>query len=387
MKPRKPRSPLPGTPEYEALKREKTHALNRAAAAFAGVVRLDPDQKPGTKLQPVEMAPTFRPLSEYEERKMKWLWKGWLPLGELTLLVGDPKAGKGLVSLELACRVSRGQAWPDGQKNTKGRVILLSAEDDIETVIKPRIRIHEGDQEQFDVLDVSSCATFSLARDLPVLREKIEETKARLVIIDPINSYIGGKIDSFKDTEIRSVLQPLLTLAHECRVAVIAVAHMNKNSKQAALHRVLGSIGYVGVARQVIFVVRDREEKTRRLFYLGAANNTEDGKARAYSIAAIDDIPHLTWEKGEVGLIGDELFSERKESQTDRAAKFIEARLKGRVVRAERIYREGQEQGFSQTVLDKAARRLDVQRSRERNKKGQTKRVTWALPDTFQEVA
>src|SRR5688572_15476895 len=51
---------------------------------------------------------------EVKERELEWLWPGRIPLGKITLLAGDPEAGKSFVVADLAARTTRGGPWPDG---------------------------------------------------------------------------------------------------------------------------------------------------------------------------------------------------------------------------------------------------------------------------------
>ena len=70
-----------------------------------------------------------------------------------------------------------------------------------------------------------------------------EHPEVRLVVIDPVGSFIGGKIDTGKDNEVRATLGPLMVLARKRRIAVLAVMHLNKTEAAKVIYRVAGSVG------------------------------------------------------------------------------------------------------------------------------------------------
>ena len=121
---------------------------------------------------------------------------------------------------------------------------------------------------------------FSLISDLEALRQKIENVgDVKLVIIDPISAYLGGvgKIDSFRATDVREVLTPLVTLAAEKKVAIIGVMHFNKKVDVTnALLRISDSLAFGAVARHVYGVIDDPEN--RRKLLVRAKNNVSAEK-------------------------------------------------------------------------------------------------------------
>jgi hypothetical protein len=160
--------------------------------------------------------------SSFEMKAVKWLWPGRYALGKLGLLVGLPDEGKGQVFCDMAARVTQGWDWPCGEgKAPKGNVVLLTAEDDINDTIVPRLVAAGADLDRIEVVKMVRGSEkermFSLVTDLDLLREKIEQVgDVKLVQIDPITAYLGnGKVDSFRTTDVRSVL-PLSSLLRTC---------------------------------------------------------------------------------------------------------------------------------------------------------------------------
>src|SRR5215467_2665340 len=210
----------------------------------------------------------FMSLADVEMTPIPWLWPGYLPLGAVTLLVGDPGKGKTLVSLDLAARVSAGKPWPDETPNTHGSstVIVLTAEDDLGYTVRPRIEAAGGDVSRIKV--VNQCIakpTLSLTKSLDWLKQEIEQSGVMLLVIDPLSAYMPG-VDCFKDNEVRSHLAPFVQLTQKHGVTVLAIVHMSKNIERGALQRVLGSTAFVALARATFMVSLDPEDEDRRLF-------------------------------------------------------------------------------------------------------------------------
>src|SRR5262245_58757397 len=85
-------------------------------------------------------------LDELQPETVRWLWPGYVPLGKMTLLDGDPGLGKSLLSLDLAARVTTGRSWPDGSAGAApGNVLLVNCEDGLRDTVLPRLRALGGD--------------------------------------------------------------------------------------------------------------------------------------------------------------------------------------------------------------------------------------------------
>jgi putative DNA primase/helicase len=183
----------------------------------------DPQVTPGATLEGVRA-------SGIKMAAIQWLWPDRFALGKLGLLVGLPDEGKGQILADIAARVTRGGEWPcDEGRAPKGNVILLSAEDDPADTVVPRLMAADADLERIEIdnmiRDTTERRMFSLVTDLPLLREKIKEVgNVKLIQIDPISAYLGvGKIDSFRTTDVRAVLAPLVDLAAQLKVATVGV--------------------------------------------------------------------------------------------------------------------------------------------------------------------
>jgi hypothetical protein len=167
-----------------------------------------------------------------------WLWPERFALGKLGLLVGLPDEGKGQIFADIAARVTKILLWPCGEGVApQGNVILLSAEDAPGDTVVPRLAAAGADLDRIEIVSMvvntdAKERMFSLATDLALLRRKIAEVgKVKLVLIDPISAYLGvGKIDSFRTTDVRAVLAPVVDLAADLNVAIIGIMHFNKKT-------------------------------------------------------------------------------------------------------------------------------------------------------------
>ena len=196
-----------------------------------------------TRLVPLKELPEKSRLvvqcaADIKPQKIDWLWEQRLPLGKCVLLAGEGGLGKSMVLAWIAATVSRGKEWPcrEGQSR-RGSVIILSAEDDAADTIIPRLMAAGADRSKVHILeavckkDAEGHRTFNLQLDLPALENKIAELGDVLLaaIIDPITSYLG-KVDSHKNAELRSVLEPLGKMAARLHVTIIANTHLSKAS-------------------------------------------------------------------------------------------------------------------------------------------------------------
>jgi putative DNA primase/helicase len=277
---------------------------------------------------------------------LQWLWPDRFAIGKLGILAGLPDEGKGQVFADMAARVTRGSEWPCGEGVApQGNVILLSAEDDPQDTVVPRLAAAGADLDRVEIVsmvrDSNKNRMFSLVTDLALLRQKIAEVgNVRLVLIDPISAYLGfGKIDSFRTTDVRAVLAPVVELAAELKVAIIGIMHFNKKVDITnALLRISDSLAFGATARHV-FAVIDDPDNHRKLFVKGKNNLARSEiKALAYSFESRDvgrdhdtgeriSAPHIVWQSTHVDVTATEAMQAATTSKApaarDKAKNFL----------------------------------------------------------------
>ena len=205
-------------------------------------------------------------LADVQPERIEWLWPGYLPLGKVVVLDGDPGVGKSTVCLDVAARVSTGSPMPDGSPGTKGAVMVLSAEDGLADTIRPRLDAAQADPAQVitvtQIGEGPEARPVSIPGDLRVIEAVIAEHEVKLVIVDVLMAYLAGEVNAHRDQDIRRALHVLSGVAERRGCCVIILRHLNKSGGANALYRGGGSIGIVGAARAAFMCGRDPDDET-----------------------------------------------------------------------------------------------------------------------------
>ncbi|QEL16653.1 AAA family ATPase [Limnoglobus roseus] len=256
-------------------------------------------------------------LADVEPTEVPWLWPSRIPLGRLTLLVGRPGAGKSFLTCDIAARLSVGAPWPDGGTAPLGSTLLISAEDDTADTIAPRLNSAGADLKRIHLLTAAKVVgedgkervvAFDL-QNVDLIRDALDQlSDCKLVVIDPVGSYLGGRVDAHRDNEVRGVLAPLAALAAERGVAVLIVCHTRKAQSSFADDAALGSRAFVGLARCVLHLAADDKDRDRKLLVPGKSNLGEPAAGLAFTISGKP--AHLEWEADPLdGLHADDLMA------------------------------------------------------------------------------
>lgn len=322
-------------------------------------------------------------IADVRPEAVKWLWPGRIPLGELTMIVGDPGLGKSQICASLASVVTNGGQWPvDRAYAEQGSVLILSAEDNIKHTIRPRLDAANADVSRCHTLQavkriseqgMSFEGGFNLAEDLAKLSVLMDEIgDVRLVVIDPVSAYLG-ETDSHKNAEVRGMLAPLTTLAGNHSAAIILVSHLTKSQSANALMRVQGSIAFAALCRAVWGVTADKEDRQRRLFMPLKNNLGQDKTGLGYCIesytleGAEEHIPtsRVSWESTLVETSVDEAFgaslTHDERTELDEAKEFLREALADGRIKAQDVQRMAKSAGHSLTTLGRAKRDLRIQ--------------------------
>jgi len=273
-----------------------------------------------------------------ETKMVEWLWHHRIPKAKYSLLTGNPDVGKSYLSTWLAAVVTTGGRFPDCSiPAEQGNVIVLSAEDEGDDTWYPRFDAHKGDRRFLWMVKGTKEKDgrhhlFSLIHDLQKLEELIAKIgNVRLVIIDPISSYLGhGKeVNAHVDADVRGVLAPVSAIAARSNVAVLGVAHLKKEQVAQAILKIQGSIAWVAAARAV-WLVHKEDDTTpcpRRFFQRVKCNNAPPVEGLAFTIPRGQDdcLPAIEWLKDAEVPSADDLVTPAEMKPRGRPSKHKEA--------------------------------------------------------------
>lgn len=307
--------------------------------------------------------------------RVDWLWQHKVALGKLTLLDGDPDLGKSLITLDLAARLSRGKAMPDGSHAFEGPAgtVLLSAEDGIADTIRPRLEAAGGDPDRIVALEgivarKGSLPAMPSLEDLDAIEAAVHLVDAKLIVVDPIMAYLPTGVSAFKDQEVRRLLGPLVMLISRLNVALICVRHLNKDTNKPSLYRGGGTIGFAGAARSVMLVGKNPEDATQRILARQKGNLAPPWKSMVYELVAEFEAeqPHIRWHKETSNLTADDLLrvrvpdSPETASLLSEAVDFLKQTLADGQRQAMEVMAEAKKLNISQRTLERAKAFLEI---------------------------
>lgn len=332
------------------------------------------------------------PASSIRPEPVEWAWSGRIPIGMLTMLVGEGGAAKSLLTQWLAAGFSlgrvRGELWGES-----AHVAIASAEDAQANVIIPRLMAAGADldhvhfiRSRFGADDVPD--DIELDGEVEAIEAACAAGSIRVLIIDTVVAHIPTSHNSYKEQDVRRVLKPLAHMAERLGLAVIGVMHLNRRADQAILTRISGSGGFGNLARSVLLMARDPEEpedspvryvahgkcnvgpivgtlefeiETRSV----SANGTEIETARLNEIGSSD------LQTAQLLVNSDGRQTAKKEAEA-----FLRRELANGPVPANAIRERADLAGIAERTLKRAKKDLGIEAS----KAGMSGGWTWALP-------
>lgn len=318
-------------------------------------------------------------MEDVVSKEVEWLWYPYIPYGKITIIEGDPGEGKTTLVLKLAAALSRGLPLPcdDDKEYEPIHIIYQTAEDGIEDTIKPRLEKAGADCSMIRVIDETD-KELSMTDDR--LEQAIIETGARLIILDPIQAYIGATVDMHRANEIRPVLKHLGIIAEKHNCAIILIGHMNKASGSKSTYRGLGSIDIQATARSVLLVARLRDKPNIRIMAHDKSSLAPAGDAIGFEMTEDNGMVCI----GPYDITIDELLSGnegRGKKKLDIAENFIKEYFgSNKVIPSNEIMMEAAKRSIKRNTLLSAKKKLGITLDKEKAEDG-TIYWTWIMPE------
>ena len=294
-------------------------------------------------------------MSDVELTPVDWLWKPYLPFGKLSVLQGNPGEGKTYFAMHLAAACTNGKLMPNMERLEPFNVIYQTAEDGLGDTVKPRLIEAGADLDRVLVIDDSEVQlTLSDER----IEKAIIENNARLVIIDPIQAYLGADVDMNRANEVRPIFMRLGQVAQRTGCAILLIGHLNKAAGMQSLQRGLGSIDIAAAVRSVMFIGKLKHDPTMRILTHEKSSLAPPGASLAFSLG---DEGGFRW-VGEYDITADEMLSgiePQRETKTQQAKDLICTLLAGgKQVLSEDIDKAALERGIPGRTVRDAKREL-----------------------------
>ncbi len=295
-------------------------------------------------------------MSEVQSQEIEWLWYPFIPYGKLTIVQGDPGDGKTTLILNIAAKLSKGEGLDNDMKLTEPmNIIYQTAEDGLADTVKPRLEKAGADCERIVVIDERD-KSLSMADER--LEEAIIQTGARMLILDPIQAYLGGGMDMNRANEARDMTKRLGALAEKYKCAIILIGHMNKASGNKAAYRGMGSIDFFAVARSVLLVGRVEGEPNIRAVVQIKNNLAQFGHPKAFELMESG----FKW-LGDYEITADEVLGgiAPKANKLEQAKQMLrELAETANAVQSNEIFDMAEEQGISKRTLENAKKELGI---------------------------
>ena len=360
---------------------DNDHAGNEASEKLAieipdgySVIRLKPSRKDWNEIlcdksadrkkaiietvtmkAPEELVPMLC-YEDIEQTSVEWLWFPYLPFGKLTIIQGNPGEGKTYFAMMLTAACTNRKTFPNMEEIEPFNVIYQTAEDGMGDTIKPRLVEAGADLSRVMVIDDTEEA-LTLSDDR--IEKAIRQNQVRLLIIDPVQAFIGADVDMNRANEVRPVFRKLGMIAEKTGCAIVLIGHLNKSSGTQSTYRGLGSIDIMAAVRSLLFIGKVKKDPTTRVLIHEKSSLAPPGETMAFKLG---DEEGFRW-VGAYEISADDLLDGKEgkptETKLQRGTKLIyELLADGNAVTIRELDEKAKAQGISQRTMREARSRM-----------------------------
>ena len=288
-------------------------------------------------------------MDDVEQTEVDWFWYPYIPFGKLTIVQGNPGEGKTFFAMQLAAACTNKKFLPDMESFEPFNMIFQTAEDGLGDTVKPRLVSSGADLERVLVID-DAANPLSLADDR--IEMAIRENNAKLMVIDPLQAFLGSNVDMNRANEVRPIFRKLADIAQSTGCAIVMIGHLNKASGTQSTYRGLGSIDIAAVVRSILFVGKVKNDPTTRVIVHEKSYLAPPGQALAFSLG---DQKGFRW-IGAYDISAEDLLAggegTKTELKQEQAVKLIYEFLSdGREASVAEINKEAMERGISERTV------------------------------------
>ncbi len=292
--------------------------------------------------------------TDVKSKRIEWLWYPYIPLGKITILQGDPGEGKTTFILDLISRMSNGENLPCSDKKVSGIAIYQNTEDDISDTIKPRLIKSKAECKNVCFIDSKE---MPIVLDDSYIEQAIVSSQAKLLVLDPIQSFLGVNCDMNRAAKIRPKMTKLKEVAARTGCAIVLVGHLNKNTRGKSNYRGLGSIDISAAARSILYLGKLPAEPSVRILTQIKNNLAPLGESLGFTLSQNG----VEWQ-GVIDITADELLSGAKQmnAQTVEAVELLKTALEDGRCKSTEIIKLAEDMGYSRRTLLAAKAQLPI---------------------------
>jgi hypothetical protein len=294
-------------------------------------------------------------MAEVEKETVEWLWYPYIPYGKITIIQGNPGDGKTNLALKIAACVSSGTPLPGLPKLEQQKVIYLSAEDGVRDTLKPRLEELGADTKNILFFKEEDKPTSLSQRAIEIA---LDMSGAKVLIIDPIQAFMGSRTDMNKANEVRETLRPVGELAEKYKCSIILIGHLNKAQGLNSIYRGIGSMDFTAISRSILLVGRHKDDSGLRIFVHNKSSLGPQGPSQAFRL---DGANGFEWVDGYDDVTPDDILyasrnqKARTETKLDMAITFLKSYFTDHTeVEAKKIQEMAKNKNICKRTLDEA---------------------------------